>query len=118
MIDWERDAPDMTASPWREIGLAKLEALRTRRPLPLYEALRLLAIHRLPPPPWLAEAMLARLPRDRANAVELDAVIELAELAAAMGLPQDEVAYQLGMSEAKLKRWLRRYREFIEQGDF
>jgi hypothetical protein len=78
--NYNPDLPEVTEGPdglvlsnWREfvdetagLGLAlgkhELEYLRVHDGA-LNDCLRLLAKHRMPPPPWLAERMLAELPK-------------------------------------------------------
>jgi hypothetical protein len=109
---------DMTRGLALTFGKRKLESLRDRKGA-LNDCLRLLAIHRLPPPDWLAEKMLAKLPKSRSNALTIEHIIS--KVTEADRLKQEEgcnkyaQADRLGMSHANLTKWRALYEAWLDK---
>jgi hypothetical protein len=106
-------------------GLAQKIAERVTLPLlrerPIAEALRVIALHRLAPPEWLAERMLNEL-KPRANAPTMDGIFAAVTAmnnrkadAARAGttLNLDALAEDLGMSPATLDRCIAQYKAWL-----
>jgi hypothetical protein len=74
-----REIVDKTAGLALALGKIELEYLREKtlndREGALNDCLLLLAIHRIPPPDWLAEKLLAALPKPRSNALTIKNII-------------------------------------------
>jgi hypothetical protein len=88
-----------------ETALKKDEALKGEA---LNKCMHLLAKHRISPPDWLAECMLAQWPvKPRKNGLKREQVWEVyneSERLRTEGLNLDEVADRLGMAPSKLDR--------------
>jgi hypothetical protein len=106
-------------------GLAPRIAERVALPLlrdrPIEEALQVIAIHRIAPPEWLAERMLNEL-KPRANAptlakvfVAMTAMADRRAKAAQVGttLNLEELADEVGVSQATLDRYIAQYKAWI-----
>lgn len=89
----------------------------------VHEALCLIAVHQVAPPPWLATAILKELkPKPRANAITVEkaraAVFAVQE--AKKDDPKaslEDIAPQLGLSESTLDRLIKLYRDHEEKLD-
>lgn len=113
------DMIDPTTGLALEFGRIELEYLRETGGS-LNECLRVIALHRLAPPEWLAERMLAELPnKPRENGLMIDRIVGVAQEADRLkreeGLDKYQQAERLGMSHATLSRWrtvCKRWRQF------
>lgn len=86
----------------------------------LDDALVLIALHQIAPPPWLASAMLKEFrkkPRENAvTAEKVQAIWRLVQKEKAKSkVSLDEIAHRIGLSESTLDRLLKRYRDNEER---
>ena len=115
------DFGDPTVGMARTFGKINLEFLRQEKGA-LNDCLRLLAIHRLPPPDWLAERMLTELPKAkqaRARTLEraFKIVTEAGRLKREKNFNREQQAEALNISKTALddmRAICKQYKEFLE----